>query len=96
MADLLSTLSAAQTARAALRIGNRSSLDAEVSVTPLGLLAIGGLVSAILLSVPPIISAAGKAARRKRRGAGEMEAADEVQAAEALPPPRLGRKKKAG
>lgn len=74
MADILSPLSTQQTARAALRFGNRVSLDAQVSVTPLGLLAIGGLVSAILLSVPPIVRAAGKAARRKERAKGKRQA----------------------
>jgi len=76
MADNLSPLSTAQSARAALRFGNRVSLDAEIKVTPLGLLAIGGLVSAILLSVPPIVRAAGKAARARRKaGRGDRSAA---------------------
>jgi len=79
MADNLSPLSTVQSARAALRFGNRVSLDAEVSVTPLGLLAIGALVSAILLSVPPIVRAAGKAARARRKAghAGRAEASDQ-------------------
>lgn len=42
------------TPRAHARIG--------VAVTPLGLLAAGGLVAAILLSVPPIIRAGARAA----------------------------------
>jgi hypothetical protein len=67
MTDVLSPLSAPQTARAVLRFGNRVSLDTQVNVTPLGFLAIGGLVSAILLSVPPIVRAAGKASRRAAR-----------------------------
>ena len=39
----------------------------RLSVTPVGLLAIGGLVAAILLSVAPIVRAAGDA----RRAAGD-------------------------
>ena len=50
---LLPMLSEPQEAEA--RIGIAA---ARVRVTPAGLLAIGGLVSAILLSVPPIIRAA--------------------------------------
>jgi hypothetical protein len=73
MADILSSLSAPQTARAALRFGNRVSLDSQINVTPLGLLAIGGLVSAILLSIPPIIRAAGKAARKREKARGASE-----------------------
>jgi hypothetical protein len=46
--------------------GNKVDARAVVSVSPLGLLAIGGLVAAILLSVPPIIRAAADA--RARRG----------------------------
>ena len=76
MTENPSPLSTVQPARAALRFGNRVSLDAEVSLTPLGLLAIGGLVSAILLSVPPIVRAAGKAARARRKAArGDRSAA---------------------
>src|SRR5690606_27205587 len=73
MADIPSSFSVPQTARAALRIGNRVSLDSQVNVTPLGLLAIGGLVSAILLSIPPIIRAAGKAARAREKAARRAE-----------------------
>ncbi|QIK78597.1 hypothetical protein G7077_06515 [Sphingomonas piscis] len=51
-------LSTPQTARTRISIADRVILDAEVKATPLGLLAIGGLVTAILLSVPPIIRAA--------------------------------------
>ena len=68
VADELSPLSVPQTSRAAIRIGQRAVLEAEVVVTPLGLLAIGGLVAAILLSVAPVIRAAGKASRRSARG----------------------------
>ena len=56
-------LVAPQTARAAIRLGDRFVMESEVNVTPLGLLAIGGLVAAILLSVPPIIRASTRAAK---------------------------------
>lgn len=67
MAHFLAPLSAAQTARGVLRVNRRTVLAAQVSVTPLGLIAIGALVSAILLSVPPIVRAAGDV-RRGRLG----------------------------
>lgn len=54
MTDALTT---PQTASFRLRAGSvRARTD--VSVTPAGLLAIGALVAAILLSVPPIVRAA--------------------------------------
>ena len=59
-------MAVAQTATFRMRVGRHGGMVAKVSVTPAGLLAIGGLVSAILLSVPPIIRAAGKA--RQARG----------------------------
>ena len=46
-----------QTARATIRFGERFVMESEARFTPLGLLAVGGLVAAILLSVPPIIRA---------------------------------------
>jgi hypothetical protein len=46
-----------QTARARIALGTFEA-EAEVSVSPAGLLAIGVLVSGILLSVVPIIQAA--------------------------------------
>lgn len=52
-----------QRATARLRLGDRLRVNAGLAMTPLGLLATGGLVAAILLSVPPIIRAA-----RKPRG----------------------------
>lgn len=64
-------LTAPQSARATLRAGDRFVMEAEVGATPLGLLAVGGLVAAILLSVPPIIRAAG--AVRARPGAKRLE-----------------------
>jgi hypothetical protein len=45
-----------QTARATFRAGG-FVMEAEVRATPLGLLAIGGMVAVILLSVPPILRA---------------------------------------
>lgn len=56
-------LATAQTARATLRAGNWLVMEAEARATPLGLLAIGGLVAAILLSVPPIVRAKRRATR---------------------------------
>ena len=50
-------LVAPQAARAAIRFGDRVVLESEVRGTPLGLLAVGGLVAAILLSIPPIVRA---------------------------------------
>lgn len=45
------------TARSTLRIGNRVVMESEASATPIGLLAVGGLVAMILLSIPPIVRA---------------------------------------
>jgi hypothetical protein len=50
-------LLAPQTARATLRVGDRFTMEAEARATPLGLLAMGGLVALILLAVPPIVRA---------------------------------------
>ena len=52
-----------QSATFRMRIGQRGGMSARVVVTPADRLAIGGLVSAILLSIPPIIRAAGEARR---------------------------------
>ena len=62
--DPPSPLATPQTARATIRAGERFVMESEVRVTPLGLLAIGGLVAAILLSVPPILRAGAGAARK--------------------------------
>jgi hypothetical protein len=56
-------LATPQSAHATLRAGASFVMEAEVRATPLGLLAVGGLVAAILLSVPPIIRASARAAR---------------------------------
>jgi hypothetical protein len=55
--DSLSRLNAPLTARSSLRIGDRIVMESEASATPLGLLAVGGLVALILLSIPPIVRA---------------------------------------
>ena len=57
-----SALASPQAATARLRT-DHANARIGVSVTPLGLLAIGGLVAAILLAVPPIIRAAGEVRR---------------------------------
>lgn len=57
-------LSAPQTAQIDVRAGKSVRLDTDLRITPLGLLAIGGLVAAILWSVPPIIRAAAAARDR--------------------------------
>jgi hypothetical protein len=57
LAQTARTLNDPQRATATLAVG-RSSATARVRITPAGLLAIGGLVAAVLLSVPPIIRAA--------------------------------------
>jgi hypothetical protein len=53
-------LATPQTAQGRLRAG-RVRLNLDVAITPAGLLAVGGLVAAILLCVPPIIRAADSA-----------------------------------
>jgi hypothetical protein len=50
-------LLAPQTARTTLRVGDRFVMEAEARATPLGLLAAGGIVAAILLAIPPIVRA---------------------------------------
>ena len=56
MIRVLSAMSAPQTATAHIRAG-RTRARLSVEVTPAGLLAIGGLVAAILLAVAPIVRA---------------------------------------
>ena len=43
----------------------KASIDVEAEITPIGLLAIGGMVGMILLAVVPIVSAGGKTLRRR-------------------------------
>jgi hypothetical protein len=62
-AAMNTTLSSPQTAAITLD-GDSVDARAVLRITPLGLLAIGGLVAAILLSVPPIIRAAADARAR--------------------------------
>ncbi|PZU11602.1 hypothetical protein [Sphingomonas sp.] len=63
-AEAANPLLAPQGARAAIRVGDRFVMEAEARATPLGLLAVGGLVAAILLAIPPIV--------RARRGGGGL------------------------
>ena len=60
MPRIVESLTEPQTARARLRAGKGFEAEAVVTVTPAGLLAIGALVAAILLSVPSIVRAARK------------------------------------
>lgn len=53
-----SPLAAPQRAATRLRIGERFAATAEVEVTPAGLLAIGGMVGAILLGAAAVVRAA--------------------------------------
>jgi len=48
-----------------VRAGSGFEAEAMVTITPVGLLAIGGLVAAILLSVPPIIRGHSSGFRRR-------------------------------
>ena len=53
-------------ARSRIRLAwGKASVDVEAEITPTGLLAIGGMVGLILLAVVPIVSAGGKATRRR-------------------------------
>ena len=61
----LAPLATPQTARTSLSAGSKLRLETEISVTPLGLIAIGALVCGILLAVPPIVGADAAAARRR-------------------------------
>jgi len=54
------TLTEPQTARAKMRAGSGFEAEASVTLSPVGLLAFGGLVAAILLSVVPIVRASRK------------------------------------
>jgi hypothetical protein len=67
---MASPLARPSRARFWLRIGERVRIDARVEVTPAGLLAIGGLVAAILFSSAAIVFATG----HSRRIAGERPA----------------------
>lgn len=54
-------LLAPQTARYTIRVADKFLLESEVRVTPLGLLAVGGLVAAILFAAAPLVRARGAA-----------------------------------
>jgi len=77
MSRLADTLTAPQTARARMRAGSGFEAESSVTVIPIGLLAIGGLVAAILLSAAPLVRA------RRLRGAEAV-----LRKREALPAPR--------
>lgn len=52
-------------ARASVRLSWGSSrFQADAEITPLGLLAVGGMAGAIILAVAPIVRAGGRARRR--------------------------------
>ena len=57
MSRITDALTAPQTARAKMRAGSGFEAESSVTVTPVGLLAIGGLVAAILLSAAPLVRA---------------------------------------
>ena len=79
MSRITETLTAPQTARARMRAGSGFEAESSVTVTPIGLLAIGGLVAAILLSAAPLVRA-----KRWRR---EAKALPGREALPALPAP---------
>ena len=56
-------LSVPQVARTTLRAGDKFVMETEIRVTPLGLLAVGGLVAAILLAAAPLVRTSARAAR---------------------------------
>ncbi|HWI86592.1 MAG TPA: hypothetical protein VNT42_09775 [Sphingomonas sp.] len=58
VARIVETLSEPQTARARVRAGNGFEAEAMVSISPVGILAVGGLMAAILLSSAAIVRAA--------------------------------------
>lgn len=57
MARIVESLTEPQTARARMRAGSGFEAEASVTISPLGLLAVGGMVGAILLAVVPIVRA---------------------------------------
>jgi hypothetical protein len=57
VARIVDSLTEPQTARARMCAGNGFEAEAIVTVSPVGLLAFGGLVATILLSVVPIVRA---------------------------------------
>jgi hypothetical protein len=69
MARIADSLTEPQTARAKMRAGSGFEAEASVTVTPVGLLAVGGLMAAILLSSAAIV----RAARRRPGRVGTAE-----------------------
>jgi hypothetical protein len=69
MSRIVESLTEPQTARARMRAGGGFEAEASVTVSPAGLLAIGGLVAAILLSMVPIV----RASRRRVQHVGAPE-----------------------
>jgi len=68
VARIVESLTEPQTARARMRAGSGFEAEASVTISPLGLLAVGGMVGAILLAVVPIVRfpiAPGPVARTK-------------------------------
>jgi len=57
VARIVESLTEPQTARARMRAGSGFEAEASVTISPLGLLAVGGMVGAILLAVVPIVRA---------------------------------------
>lgn len=84
-------LAAPQSARMTLRAGNVFVMESEARATPLGLLAIGGLVAAILLAVPPIVRASARAARKLPPPAPGASRPDAPALMDARKPQRAGK-----
>ncbi|RYD52543.1 MAG: hypothetical protein EOP60_10115 [Sphingomonadales bacterium] len=64
--DPVGPLNQPQSVRSTLNASEKLRLETEISVTPLGVFAIGALVCGILLSVPPIIRAGARAAEARK------------------------------
>lgn len=60
-----------QTARASIRLGKWAELDARTDFSPPGLVAVGMLVSGILLSTSVLVAAAGRARARRMEARGD-------------------------
>jgi len=69
MSRIADTLSEKQVARAHMCAGSGFETEASVTVTPMGLLAIGGMMGAILLSTAAIV----RAARHRTSRIGRQE-----------------------
>lgn len=62
--DEMSRLDTRQTARASIRLGRHAKFQAEVDVTPGGLLSISAVVCGILLSTSVLVAVAIRESRR--------------------------------